>query len=211
MAVKIPTFLASRLVALAILTGAGGAAYVANDAIQEQALSDQYVRTVAADPDTSAGVKVAMVLGHFYESSGKHIGTPYVDTNGAGRPLTVCNGITGKDVIAGKWYSPSACYQLEKGRYIAAERDAARLLTYWHEYNPLTQGTAIDFVHNKGPGALATSTARREANAGNLAGFCAQMPRWNKGTKNGVLVVLPGLQLRGDVNGELCAMKVQLV
>lgn len=203
---KVPIWLAGRLAALAIITGAaGGAVYVANDAAVEAGLTDQYVHAVASDPDTSPGVKVAMVLGHFYESSGKHIGRPYVDKLGKGQPLTVCNGITGAGVVAGKWYTPAECYALEKGRYLQAERQARSLLRYWQSYTPTTQGTAIDFVHNKGAAALETSTARRKANAGDLAGFCAEMPKWNKGTVRGVKVVLPGLQLRGDANAELCA------
>lgn len=209
MASKVPTWLAGRLAALAILTGGGGtAAYLANEAAVQQGLADQYVQAVAADPQTSPGVKVAMVMGHFYESSGKHIGTPYVDRLGKGQPLTVCNGITGAGVVAGKWYTPGECYALEKGRYLAAEKDAARLLDHWSRYTPLTQGVAIDFVHNKGATALTYSTARAKANQGNLAGFCAEMPKWNIGTVNGLKVVLPGLQLRGDANGELCAYEV---
>lgn len=205
MASKVPKWLVGRLTALAILTGtAGGAVYVSHGVAVEEGMADQYVHAVAADQSTSPAVKVAMVLGHFYESSGKHIGTPYVDKLGKGQPLTVCNGITGAGVVAGKWYTPAECYALEKGRYLQAEREASQLLVHWKTYTPTTQGTAIDFVHNKGAGALASSTARRKANAGDLAGFCAEMPRWNRGTVNGVKVVLPGLQLRGDANAELC-------
>lgn len=202
---KVPRFLAGRLAALVLTLGAGGGAYLAADQVAiEQGLADRYVQAVAADPSTSQGVKVAMVLGHFYESSGKHIGTPYIDKLGKGAPLTVCNGITGAGVIAGKWYSPGECYQLEKGRYLQSEREAQRLLAYWASYDAFTQGTFIDFLHNKGAANFATSTMRRKANAGDLPGACRENPRWNKGTVKGISTVLPGLQLRGDSNDEIC-------
>mgnify|MGYP003587301397 CR=1 FL=1 len=205
MSSKIPRFLAGRLAALVLTLGAGGGAYLAADqAAIEQGLADQYVQAVAADPDTRQGVKVAMVLGHFYESSGKHIGTPYIDKLGKGAPLTVCNGITGAGVIAGKWYSPGECYQLEKGRYLQSERAAQRLLAYWPSYDAFVQGTFIDFLHNKGEANFSTSTMRRKANAGDLVGACLENPRWNKGTVKGISTVLPGLQLRGDANDEIC-------
>ena len=205
MSSKIPRFLAGRLAALVLTLGAGGGAYLAADqAAIEQGLADQYVQAVAADPDTRQGVKVAMVLGHFYESSGKHIGTPYLDKLGKGAPLTVCNGITGAGVIAGKWYSPGECYQLEKGRYLQSERAAQRLLAYWPSYDAFVQGTFIDFLHNKGEANFSTSTMRRKANAGDLVGACLENPRWNKGTVKGVSTVLPGLQGRGDSNDEIC-------
>lgn len=201
---KVPAFLSSRLAALAILAGLGGTgAYVAQQT-SDEALRDQYVQTVAADPSTSNAVKVAMVLGQFYESSGKHIGTPYIDKLGRGQPLTVCNGITGPDVVAGRWYSPSDCYYLERGRYLAAEREARSLFTSWPSYDPFVQGQFIDFVHNKGAANLSTSTLLRKANAGDLAGACRENPRWNRGTVVGVSTVLPGLQLRGDSNAEIC-------
>ena len=205
MSSKIPRFLAGRLAALVLTLGAGGGAYLAADqAAIEQGLADQYVQAVAADTGTSQGVKVAMVLGHFYESSGRHIGTPYIDKLGKGSPLTVCNGITGTGVIAGKWYGPTECYKLEKGRYLQAERAAQSQLAYWASYDAFVQGTFIDFLHNKGEGAFSTSTMRRKANAGDLQGACRENPRWNKGTVKGISTVLPGLQLRGDSNDEIC-------
>lgn len=202
---RVPAWLGARLVALVMTAGlAGGGVFMAGQ-VTDAALRDEYMRAVARDDTTSPGVKVAMVMGSYYESSGKHIGTPYIDKLGKGRPLTVCNGITGAGVLAGKWYTPGECYQLELGRYLQAEREAGRLLVYWVAYDPFVQGTFIDFVHNKGPDALATSTMRRKANAGDLEGACRENPRWNKGTVNGVSTVLPGLQLRADSNTEICA------
>lgn len=210
---KVPAFLVGRLAALVLAAGLGGGAiYVQDQALQvkeaelQQALADQYVQTVVADTTTSPGVKVAMVLGSFYESSGEHIGTPYIDKRGRDQPLTVCNGITGAGVVAGRWYSAANCYQLEKARYLTAERAAQRLLARWASYDPFVQGQFIDFLHNKGEGAFTASTMLRKANAGDLVGACRENPRWNKGTVAGVQQVVPGLQLRGDSNGEICSM-----
>ncbi len=204
---KIPNALRNGLMALAILTaGAGGYVVAERDKAAAQAIADQsqYIQAVAADPGTSQAVKIAMVMGSYYESSYRHIGTPYVDKLGKGQPLTVCNGITGRAVVAGRYYTPADCYALERSRYLAAERTATGMFRLWTTYTPLQQAVFIDFIHNKGEGALYTSTLLRKANAGDVVGACRENPRWNRGTVNGVSVVLPGLQIRGDANGEIC-------
>lgn len=202
-------WIVGRLLALAMLTGGGGAFYAQHQgevarAEVQAAAADPYVQAVARDASTSDAVKIAMLMGHLYESSGKHVGTPYIDTLGRGQPLTVCNGITGTGVVAGKWYTPADCYELEKGRYLQAERAAKRLFAYWASYDAITQATFLDFIHNKGEGALAASTMLRKANAGDVQGACRENPKWNKGTVKGVLTVLPGLKDRADTNAGFC-------
>ena len=77
---RVPAWLGARLVAVCLLAGlGGGGAIVATRTLTDDALRDQYVRAVAADEGTSPAVKIAMVMGSYYESSGKHIGTPYID------------------------------------------------------------------------------------------------------------------------------------
>lgn len=204
---RIPDALRSGLMALAILTaGAGGYVVAERDKAAAQAMAErnQYIQATAADPGTSQAVKIAMVMGSYYESSYRHIGTPYVDKLGKGQPLTVCNGITGRAVVAGRYYTPADCYALERSRYLAAERTAMGMFRLWSTYTPLQQAVFIDFIHNKGDGALFTSTLLRKANAGDVVGACRENPRWNRGTVNGLSVVLPGLQARGDANGEIC-------
>lgn len=199
----VPKALRNSLAALAILTGAAGGTYYAVE-VQREAQENTYLQAVAADPDTSQAVKIAMVMGYFYESGNKHIGTPYVDKVGRGQPLTVCNGITGAVVIADKTYTPIECYKLEKRRYVALEKHMPSLLNRWDEYGDFTRATFLDFGWNKGEGALTSSTMRRKANAGDLAGACAENPRWNKGTVKGILTVLPGLESRARSNAEIC-------
>lgn len=199
---KVPKALAGSLAALVML--AAGVS-IQNAEPTPEALRNEYIQAVAADQTTSMAVKIAMVMGSQYESSGKHIGKPYVDKLGRGQPLTVCNGVTGPEVVAGRYYTPADCFRIEKRRYLLAEAAAVRMLTYWQTYDDFARATFIDFIWNKGEGNFETSTMRVLANRGQLEPACRQNPRWNKGTKNGVLQVLPGLQIRGDSNEEICS------
>ena len=153
----------------------------------------------------SASVLLAMELGSHFESSGRHIGTPYVDKLGKGQPLTVCNGVTGAGVVAGRYYTPDDCKRLEMPRYLAAERQARAALIHWPHYNPWVQASFIDMIYNVGPSVLDGTTIARLANSGDLAGACQQMPRWVRGTVGGQSVPLPGLIDRRHTTRELCA------
>ena len=76
---KIPNALRAGLMALAVLT-AGGGGYVAferDKAVgQVMAEQNQYIQAVAADPGTSQAVKIAMVMGSYYESRYRATGAP---------------------------------------------------------------------------------------------------------------------------------------
>ena len=180
--------LRNRLMQVAIVLATGGAGTAAHFAGQP-----------------SDAVVLAMEIGAHYESSGKHIGAPYIDKIGKGQPLTVCNGITGKGVVAGRYYTPEDCRALELPRYREAERQAAAALRHWHSYNVWVQASFIDMVFNLGPSVLSGTTIVRLANAGNLPGACEQMSRWVKGTVGGQSVTLPGLVDRRNTTRELCA------
>lgn len=153
----------------------------------------------------SAEVLLAMELGAYYESGGRHIGVPYVDKLGKGQPLTVCNGVTGPEVVAGRYYTPDDCKRLELPRYREAERLAKAALRHWSTYNVWVRASVIDMVYNLGPSVLDGTTLVRLGNAGDLVGMCEQMPRWVRGTVNGQKVVLPGLIDRRATTRELCA------
>ena len=201
---RIPKPLQAALAAMLASISAGGGVYLVQ---QEQTSKAQteYLQTVAADTSTSDAIKLAMVLGSYYESSFRHIGTPYVDKLGKGQPLTVCNGITGNGVVAGRYYTPADCYRLELGRYREAEAFLAKGVPTYSAANVLQQATFLDFIHNKGTGAFATSTMRRKLLAGDFIGACRENEKWTRGTVGVVKVVLPGLKLRGGVNSDLCA------
>lgn len=148
---------------------------------------------------------LAREIGLYYESSGRHIGTPYIDRLGKGQPLTVCAGVTGPDVVSGRYYTPDDCERLERPKYREAERQARRALRHWDTYNVWVQASFIDMAYNV-PSALAPdTTVMRLANAGQLDAACLQMPRWVYGTAGGVPTRLPGLVDRRDTTRELCA------
>ena len=201
---KVPPQLRAGIAALMIALGGGYAAYTQIDRDTIELLRNQYVQAVAADKGTNDAVKVAMVMGAYYESSYRHIGTPYVDKLGKGQPLTVCNGITGAQVVPGRYYTPADCYRLERARYVSNEAHLKDTLPKWDSYTVLQQATFIDFLHNKGSGAFDGSTMRRKLLAGDVVGACRENVRWNRGTVNGALTVLPGLKVRADANAELC-------
>ena len=201
---RVPPQLKAGIAALMIAMGGGYAVYTTIDRDTTELLRNQYVQAVAADRGTSEAVKVAMVMGAYYESSYKHIGTPYVDRLGKGQPLTVCNGITGPQVVQGRYYTPADSYRLERVRYIAGERYLKAALPAWDSYTVWVQATALDFVHNKGAAAFDGSSIRRKLLAGDVVGACRENVRWNRGTVNGVSTVLPGLKVRGDANAEIC-------
>lgn len=204
MTTKIPPKLRAGILAVLVASGGGYATFSHIDGETTSLLRNQYVQAVAQDSGTSQAVKVAMVMGAYFESSYKHIGTPYVDKLGKGQPLTVCNGLTGEGVTAGRYYTPADCYRLERKKYIGYERYLQSDLPRWAQYNDFQRATLLDFLHNKGEGKFATSTMRRLAIAGDIVRACRQNVRWNKGTVSGVSTILPGLQLRGDANAELC-------
>ncbi|MFM2254175.1 MAG: hypothetical protein RJB68_2512 [Pseudomonadota bacterium] len=162
------------------------------------------VATHYAAQRPSDAVLLAMELGSYYESSGRHIGTPYIDKLGKGQPLTVCNGVTGPEVVAGRTYSRDDCKRLELPKYMEAERLARAAFKHWDTYNVWVRVSLIDMVYNLGPSVLDGTTLVRLGNAGDLVGMCQQMPRWVRGTVNGQPVVLPGLVDRRDTSRELC-------
>ena len=201
---KVPPKLRAGILAVLVASGGGYAAYTHIDGETASLLRNQYVQAAAQDQGTSEAVKVAMVMGAYFESSYKHIGTPYVDKLGKGQPLTVCTGITGAQVVPGRYYTPADCYRLERARYVSNEAHLKDTLPKWDSYTVLQQATFIDFLHNKGSGAFDGSTMRRKLLAGDVVGACRENVRWNRGTVNGALTVLPGLKVRADANAELC-------
>ena len=206
---KVPPKLRAGILAVLVASGGGYAALSHIDGETASLLRNQYVQAVAQDGGTSQAVKVAMVMGAYFESSYKHIGTPYVDKLGKGQPLSVCNGITGPAVKVGRYYTPGDCYLLERAVYVENEKRLKSALPGWGGYTVLQQATFVDFVHNLGSGAFDGSTMKRKLLAGDMVGACRENPRWTRGTVNGVSVVLPGLQVRRDASAELCEKGLQ--
>lgn len=200
---RIPKKLKAAIAAVLIASGVGSYYY---DQDVKQMEGKEYIQAVADDPGTSTAIKVAMVMGSFYESSFRHIGTPYVDKLGKGQPITVCNGIT--DSVAkidpNRYYTESDCYQLERLVYVKNEEYLKSDLKSWNKLTDFQQAVAIDFLHNKGIGNWSTSTYRKLTIQGKYVEACRQNERWNKGTVNGISRVLPGLEIRAKSNSDLC-------
>lgn len=183
----VPAVLRSKLLQLAMGFAAGAATYV------------------AVDHSPSHEVQLAAEIGAHYESSGRHIGKPYIDKLGKGQPLTVCNGVTGPEVVAGRYYTPADCKRLELPKHLAAEKAAKRLFTRWGSYNIWVRASIIDMIYNLGESTVAASTLRTQANAGaDFAVWCPQMQRFVYGTVGGKKTRLPGLVARREATAELC-------
>lgn len=127
--------------------------------------------------------------------------TPYRDPAGI---WTVCEGITGPDVILNKTYTPAECDTLGvKHRKIAEQRAKAALI-YWDSYGEWTQAALIDFVFNLGPASVHNTRIARLLNAGDLEGGCRELNRWVKARVKGELVTLNGLVTRRGAESEIC-------
>jgi GH24 family phage-related lysozyme (muramidase) len=123
-----------------------------------------------------------MDIGAYYESSGRHIGTPYVDKVGKGQPLTVCNGVTGPEVVAGRYYTKTDCMRLELPMYLAAEAAAKRMFRHWSTYNV---GAGQPHRHDLQPGRGA-SCRQHDAGPGQCrgSGWCLR-PDAQMGARHG--------------------------
>lgn len=188
----IPETLRTRLAAVALLLPSaavvGGTAYL-----------------YAGDRYVPAEVVAAMEVGSYYESSGRHIGTPYRDTLGKGQPWTVCAGVTGAGVVPGKYYTEDDCRRLELPRYMRVYAETRQMFDRWDSYDTWARASLIDMTWNVGAANVAGSTMRKLANAGNLTAACEAQKAWVLGTVNGQKQRLPGLVNRRGATRDLCA------
>lgn len=117
--------------------------------------------------------------------------------------LTVCYGST-TDVQSGRKYSLDEC----KARLDDDMRAAIARVDACAPGLPVPVLAAFgDAVYNIGPKIAcdtAHSTAARLLKAGDIAGACRQLPRWDKASVGGVMVSLPGLTKRRAKEMDLC-------
>lgn len=146
-------------------------------------------------------IAVAGVLQSWYESGDRQILTAYLDPAGI---LTVCDGVTGSDVIRGKTYTPDECAALKKKHSAIAEAGVKRQINAYDKLNVWQQAALIDFTYNVGEGKLQGSTMRRYFNSGQTVAGCNELVKWNKTTQAGKLVPLPGLTDRRGTEMDLC-------
>lgn len=114
---------------------------------------------------------------------------------------TACWGST-KGVVIGRRYSEQECMAMLADDVVKHGLDIAPCLP---EGLPLeTHAAFVSFGFNVGTGAFCKSTLSRKAKAGDLAGACAELSKWNKARVNGTLTVMRGLDRRRKAERELC-------
>ena len=111
--------------------------------------------------------------------------------------LTACYGHTGPDVQPGQTYTREQCRALLE-QDLARHAQALACIR-----RPLTDGQKaafVSFAYNVGPQAFCGSTLARKANAGDMAGACAELDKWvyAKGQR------LPGLVKRRAAERAMC-------
>lgn len=145
----------------------------------------------------AGGAAVAAVLaiatpfiGHF-EGLVLHV---YPDAVGV---PTYCYGET-QDPRPGHRYTKVECDALLSGRLAEYDAGVRRCIT-----RPLpakTEAAFVSMAYNVGLGAFCSSTLARKANAGDLAGACAELSKWDKAGGR----VLKGLTVRRGAERALC-------
>lgn len=111
--------------------------------------------------------------------------------------VTACTGHTGPELKMGQTYTRQQCEEMLY-KDLAKHADALACVS-----QPLTDGQRaafVSFAFNVGEGAFCGSTLVRKANAGDIAGACAELSRWiyAKGKQ------LPGLIKRRAAERQLC-------
>lgn len=118
--------------------------------------------------------------------------------------LTVCRGHTGSDIDPKKKYSLEECDQfLTEDMRKSIERVErcvpglpAPVLAAFADAD-FNIGSTIACDKKK-------STAARLLATGHIKEACEQLPRWNKATVLGMLIELPGLTIRRNLEKDIC-------
>lgn len=100
---------------------------------------------------------------------------PYRDAVGV---LTVCEGITGPEVVAGKKYTRAECDAMLSKHMLIANGYVNACIT--SPMLPGQEAALTSAVYNIGPSVVCGSTLQSYANAGNWPAACAELSRWDK-------------------------------
>ncbi len=123
--------------------------------------------------------------------------TPYRDAGGV---WTVCSGITGSDVIPGKYYSNHECNVLLLKHLVPVKKavDAAVKVPI----DNYTRAALYSFAYNVGVSAFKHSSLLRHLNAGDTKAACDDLRQWvyvNKQRNRGLIN-------RRDIDRQVCLM-----
>jgi lysozyme len=122
--------------------------------------------------------------------------------------LTVCHGHTGPDVDPKKKYSLEECNQFLTDDMRKAIAEVERCVPGL----PVPVLAAFgDAVFNLGSTIACNktkSTAARLLASGHIKEACEQLPRWNKANVAGMLIELPGLTKRRNLEKDICLQGV---
>lgn len=146
-------------------------------------------KLIASIGASAAAIVTAFVAQH----EGLRLGA-YRDPVGV---MTACYGHTGPDVQPGQTYTREQCREL-LAQDLARHAQALACI-----HRPLTDGQKaafVSFAYNVGPQAFCGSSLVRKANAGDMAGACAELDKWvyAKGQR------LPGLVKRRAAERAMC-------
>ena len=124
--------------------------------------------------------------------------------NDSGGILTICMGHTGSDIDPKKKYSLDECSQF-------LTEDMRQAISEVERCAPGLPAPVLaafgDAVFNLGSTIACNqkkSTAARLLATGRIKEACEQLPRWNKARVMGVLVELPGLTKRRNLEKTIC-------
>jgi len=123
--------------------------------------------------------------------------TPYRDVGGV---WTVCSGITGPDVLPGKYYSDKACDALLIKHLAPVKTAVDNAVTV--PLDRYTRAALYSFAYNVGVSAFKRSSLLRHINAGNTRQACDDLRRWvyvNKKRNRGLIN-------RREIDRQVCLM-----
>jgi len=117
---------------------------------------------------------------------------------------TVCFGTTGKDVVTGKVYTVEECKALLTRDMTKAIEEVNACVPNAPLHVLAAFGDAAYNIGSKVACDTKHSTAARYLRAGEWIKACQELPRWNRATKMGVSIELPGLTKRRAIEMQQC-------
>lgn len=112
---------------------------------------------------------------------------------------TICFGET-RNVHMGDRKTAAECKALLGNRLAEFETGMQRCMSHPERVPDPSYAAFLSFTYNVGTGAFCSSTLHRKLNAGDLAGACDELLRWDKAAG----IRLPGLTKRRVAERALC-------